>query len=238
MIHIFPGTALYNQAFERGIIKDKIDFLKAGCPLINVSHLSDDEYKDLSSLLYEKNMRPKYQPEIFSVGAAGPDGACKVEMKCNKCGFENSFSANILHWKRILCPQCRQRHYVDPFKKISHSQETMERYFYKNEEIALWGAGEICIKLLDNYSVFGNNNFKVVDISKSRQGYTVCGKEIFSPEIINKENIKTVVIAVVARKNEILGELSMSYPSVEKIYLPDISNQHGSLMMILRELKN
>jgi anaerobic magnesium-protoporphyrin IX monomethyl ester cyclase len=228
MIHIFPGTQLYNYACAHGIIKNKVNYIKEGCPLTNVSRLTDQAYKDLSSLLYETNMCSKYLPEIFSVTDIELNGGCKVEMTCNKCGAQTSFTANVLHVKRMLCPQCMQRHYVDPFQKISHSEETMRNYFENDE---------ICIKLLDNYTIFKDNNFTIVDISKSRQGYTVRGKKIFSPEMINEKNIKTIIIAVITRKDEILGQLSTFYPAVTKIYLPDITKIDGRLALILRELK-
>ena len=220
MIHIFPGTGLYKYACERGIINSRVDFLREGCPLINVSTLRDDEYRDLSSLLYEKNMRARYSPEAFSITTAGA-GECTVQMRCNRCGAEHTFTADALHVTRVLCPRCRQRHFVDPFEKLSHSQDRMERYFGERDSIvALWGAGEICIKLLDKYPMFRGENFLVVDISKSRQGYSVVGKKIFSPGMIDEEKIKTVVATVVKRKEEILRDISSRFPSVERIYLP------------------
>lgn len=236
MIHIFPGTGLYNYACEHGIIKNKVEFLKEGCPLINVSTLTDEEYKTLSSILYEKNMRSKYLPKIFSVKHVDLHGNCIIDMICNKCGTQISLPTNVLHWKRMICPQCKQRHYVDPFEKLSHSQETMGQYFKNDESVALWGAGEICIKLLDKYLAFQKDNYKIVDISPSRQGYSVCGKKIFSPEIINKEKIKTIIIAVVARKDEILSQLDKQYPSVTKVYLPDFEKTDERISFVLKEI--
>ncbi|MEI7811972.1 MAG: cobalamin-dependent protein [Ignavibacteria bacterium] len=236
MIQIFPGTPLYNFACENGIIKNKIDYLKEGCPLVNVSKLTDSEYKNLSSLLYEKNMRSKYLPNIFSVTDIDLNGNCNIEMICNKCGSPTSFIANILHVQMQLCPQCRQRHYVDPFNYISHSQKLMSHYFEKDNCVALWGAGEICIKLLDNYDIFKNDKYKIVDISKSRQGYSVCSKKIFSPEIINEENIKTVIITVVKRKDEIINQLNIRFPSITKVYLPDIEKNGGNISLIFKNI--
>jgi anaerobic magnesium-protoporphyrin IX monomethyl ester cyclase len=236
MINIFPGTPLYNYACMQGIIDNKLNYLKEGCPLVNVSKLTNDEYRDLASLIYEKNMRPKLLPENFTISELNSKGNCKVEMVCNKCSSTRSFTTNILHIKRILCPRCKQRHYVDPFEKISHSKKTMEQYFENDKHVALWGAGEICIKLLDNYPFFIDNKYVIVDISKSRQGYTLCGKMIFSPDMITEEKIKTVIISVVNRKDEILNHLNTQYQSVENIYLPDTEKMDDRIMLTLRKL--
>lgn len=181
-------------------------------------------------------MRAKYPPKVFSVNDVKPDGSCTVKMKCNKCSTENSFVTDILHWNRMLCPQCLQRHYVDPFEFIIHSQERIKKIFNKYETVVLWGAGEICIKLLDNYSIFRNSNFKVVDISRSRQGYSVCGKKIFAPEIINEEKISNVVATVVQRKDEILQQIKNSFSSVSKIYLPGIEKTEDRITLVLKNI--
>ncbi len=91
MINIFPGTPLYNYACMQGIIDNKLNYLKEGCPLVNVSKLTNDEYIDLASLIYEKNMRPKLLPENFTISDLDSKGNCKVEMVCNKCSSHQIF---------------------------------------------------------------------------------------------------------------------------------------------------
>lgn len=48
----YPGTPLYEYACEVGIIKkDEVQFIKDGCPAINVSRMSDSEISWLSEQL-------------------------------------------------------------------------------------------------------------------------------------------------------------------------------------------
>jgi len=233
MIHIFPGTVLYKNALANGILKDPIKFLTDGCPLINVSQLSDQEYRDLSSALYERNMRAKYEPKIFEVNEIKADGSCVATMACNKCGNEMTVNADGMHIQRLSCPVCKQRYYIDPFKKLIGRQPRLTGGFSADDHVVLWGAGEICIKLLDNYPEFKNDKYVVVDSSKSRQGYTVCGKVIYPVEYINEHEIKTVLVTVVRRKDEILRQLA-AFPSVEDIYLPRmevIDNEHAEFKL-------
>lgn len=219
MINIFPGTGLYNYAVSKGIVEDKVKFLTDGCPLINVSKLSDQEYKNLSSNLYERNMRAKYEPEIFKIDHIQEDGNCTAGITCNKCGSDLSFPTDAMHIARLLCEKCNQRYYLDPFKKLLRSPDLPENNYAEQDYVALWGAGEICIQMLDHYSVLHNEKFIVVDSSKSRQGYSVCGKPILPTSFIHEKNIKTVIVTVVKRKKEILRQLS-GFSSIDSIYLP------------------
>jgi anaerobic magnesium-protoporphyrin IX monomethyl ester cyclase len=228
MINIFPGTALYNYACNQGIINDKIKFLKDGCPLTNISTLSDEEYRSISSLLYEKNMRSKYLPDKYFIRSVTNGEQCTAEIICNKCGHIMICDMNILHNKRIVCNQCYQRHYIDPFQKLTHYEYGIKANFENYCSVAIWGAGEICIKLLDMYSIFHDDKYLIVDISKSRQGYTVCGKYIFSPDVINERNIEALLIAVVDRKHEILNVLEEGYASVKHVYIPSVLKMNNN----------
>ena len=235
MINVFPGTALYRYACEQGIIEDRISFLKEGCPLINVSTLSDKEYRTLSSLVYERNMRAKYSPELYAISKIDK-GICECEMTCSKCGAVITYEMDILHIRAINCPSCRQRFYVDPFQRIGRNEEIMEGYLRNERKVAIWGAGEICIKLLDNYSMFYSNKYIIVDISKSRQGYTVCGKGIWAPEEINKMGVESVIIAVVQRKEEIVKVLRTTYPCVKNVYVPRVEAKNGDIVLGLGKI--
>ena len=132
-----------------------------------------------------------------------------------------------MHILQLPCPNCRQRHYVDPFKKLSLPNTLSDDNFTNDERVVLWGAGEICIKMLDNYPVLKNEKFTVVDNSKSRQGYSVCEKKIVSPAFIDEFKVKAVILTVVRRRNEIMRQLA-SHPSIEHIYLPRIRTTEGN----------
>ena len=47
MIISFPGSPLYRRACKNGIIPNPIQFLKDGCPVVNVSRMSNDEFRQL-----------------------------------------------------------------------------------------------------------------------------------------------------------------------------------------------
>jgi radical SAM superfamily enzyme YgiQ (UPF0313 family) len=236
MIQIFPGTGLYKNGCSRGIIEDRVKYLKEGCPQTNVSRLSKEEYISLSSLVYERNMRAKYLPEKYGITAADGNGHVTVEITCDKCGTASSWQMDLLHIKRTNCPNCLQRYYVDPFQKIGHDEAAMRGHFGEEDAVIIWGAGEICIKLLDHYVLFHEEKFIVVDISRSRQGYTVCGKRIMPPGVIGDKQAKSVIVAVMQRKDEVWEELGKKYPTVKRVYLPHVERKEMGFVLRMKQI--
>lgn len=57
MIIAFPGSTLYKRAIAAGIIPDPVRFLQDGCPVVNVSKMSDEEFKRIVERLSEINDR-------------------------------------------------------------------------------------------------------------------------------------------------------------------------------------
>lgn len=57
---VFPGSQIYKVALERGIIRDPVKFLRDGCPLVNMTTMSDDKWSEMKDkvakyrILYEK----------------------------------------------------------------------------------------------------------------------------------------------------------------------------------------
>jgi radical SAM superfamily enzyme YgiQ (UPF0313 family) len=46
-IMTFPGSHIYKEACKRGIIKDRVKFLRDGCPIVNITNMSDSEWHEM-----------------------------------------------------------------------------------------------------------------------------------------------------------------------------------------------
>ncbi len=57
MIIAFPGSVLYKRACESGVIPNPVEFLKDGCPIVNVSKMNDKEFNTLVKQIEEINYR-------------------------------------------------------------------------------------------------------------------------------------------------------------------------------------
>lgn len=57
MIIAFPGSIIYNRACREGIIPDKVRFLKDGCPIVNLTRMSDLDFCAMMDRVEKFNYR-------------------------------------------------------------------------------------------------------------------------------------------------------------------------------------
>jgi anaerobic magnesium-protoporphyrin IX monomethyl ester cyclase len=234
MIIVFPGSFLYKHACNVGIIKDKEKFLRDGCPLVNVSKLTDQEYWDLTSVISELRLHPHVPAQSPRIQKIHPSGECEVEFECRKCGVRSLSTVWFWYGKEIYCPSCNLINYVDPFESATHLQETFSSLLPLEDTIALWGAGGIYYKLANKYDLLSSDKFLLVDADVSRQGLRICKKRVFSPNVILEKGIKSVVITALSRKEDIYANLRRCYPSVENILMPGFDIARDKIIPILQ----
>lgn len=129
-IELYPGTPLYHSAVKRGIIKDRLKFIKDGCPAVNVSKLTDPDALRLSLLMYLLVITYNTVPaEITSCkpSQAMLDGNGKsmqrfnVDVVCPHCK-EPQVHENypLYNKKKWACHKCRRRFDVQPLTQWRH----------------------------------------------------------------------------------------------------------------------
>lgn len=64
MIIAFPGSVLYRRACDSGVIPNSVEFLKDGCPIVNVSQMNDTEFATLVTTIEKMNYR-KYNVKYY-----------------------------------------------------------------------------------------------------------------------------------------------------------------------------
>jgi len=57
MIIPFPGTRLYQYACKKGIIHDEIEYLRMGCPIVNLTSMSEAEFLKMMHRIQQINGR-------------------------------------------------------------------------------------------------------------------------------------------------------------------------------------
>jgi len=57
MVIAFPGSILYKKACQSGVISDPVQFLKDGCPIVNLTQMDNLKFQELVSLVEEINRR-------------------------------------------------------------------------------------------------------------------------------------------------------------------------------------
>ena len=236
MIIVFPGSFLYKHACNAGLIKDREQFLREGCKLINVSKLSDSEYKEVTSLITELRLHPHVPAESFKITDIKLNGECAIDFVCRKCRCKSKAKVPFWFGKEVHCPTCGMINFVDPFQEALHQQDAFMTRAPKDSTIAMWGAGGIYYKLINTYNTLSSENYILVDGSISKQGLKICHKIIHAPEIIKKNKIKSVIIMALSQKNEICDIVRSQYPFVENVYFPDIEKTGDGIVPVLTQL--
>jgi radical SAM superfamily enzyme YgiQ (UPF0313 family) len=98
----YPGTQLYYNALEEGRIKDKISFIKAKCPPLNLTKMSDKQFLQLSRLIQSYDTKYNKLPARI--------------LLCKKEGVDPY--KGILYTIKVECPHC---HKVIEYKNMPKS---------------------------------------------------------------------------------------------------------------------
>lgn len=217
-ITVYPGSYLYEVACSRGIIKDKVQFIKDGCPYINVSQMTDAEYSELTELVnasYSPSSDVLEDARIESTGS----GKVTLHARCPECGTMNA-------WKNqdpfrpenyIYCSHCNRAMNIIP---ADYLDDTVEKKMQtmKEHKIALWPAKNSVKIMTEKIPSLLGDNVYFVDSSKFKQGTSIQGKVIMSPDVIGQEAIDTVILSITTPTVlEIIDEINKKYPTVTKI---------------------
>lgn len=236
MIYVFPGSFIYKYACDTNIIKDREQFLRDGCPLVNVSRLTDAEYQDLRSQITELRLHPHVPAKSFRIESILANSECDIEFACRKCGLQSRTEVSFWFGKEIRCSDCGMINFIDPFQNALHRQGAFSDGLPSDSVIALWGAGGIYHKLMRKYSMLASERFVLVDANSSQKGLTICGKEMHSPDIIWQKNIQTVVITALSCKEDIYASVHGNYPSVEHILIPAFDITKEGIVPVLKQM--
>lgn len=221
MIQVYPGTYLYDYACNNGIIKDKLQFIKDGCPYINVSQLSDKEYLDLGRMVARESWEafPKLYDNI-NIEEHKENYRINIETVCPKCReqlrLERVSTAQI---SVVKCKQCNTKYMLDPYKiYIDNVRKNFENIKKADNKIAFWGANTIFKCLYEDLS---NDlelyNVYLVDTNNLLQGMEFNNHIIQSTDVIRKENISTVFICDYVYETYIKNLIKSKYSDVKQI---------------------
>lgn len=233
MIILYPGSELYHIAVSKGIIRDQVDFIKRGCPVTNVSKMSEQEYRSIELMISMLNQGRTDRLENAEVMHTG-FGKASLLGDCPHCGVRNVWKNQDVFRSlgNIVCESCGTAMNVIPADYVGGQSEENYRTL-QGRKIALWPMTNAVAEFLDiTPSALEENTF-LIDSSKTKQGALYRGKTVYPPSIIDEEQIDTVFVAVTTSvATEIIDELKTKHPSVKHIlFLGDIISDHFQEMV-------
>lgn len=225
LITVYPGSYLYKYACDKGIISDKVQFLKDGCPQINVSKLTDEEYSKLIKNIMEAPMT--LAKVLSAVEVSHIDyktGRLDIAGVCTACRHKNQWVNIKLFTTNFLgCKKCGQRYnMVLPGELRENIDNNINKLLEKFGKLAVWGINYNTADLFKYSKALRNENVYPVDISEMKRKMDLYGKKIFPPEIINTEHIKAAVISIPVYFSQIDGQIRANHKDVKEVI--DICN--------------
>lgn len=223
-ISVFPGSILYQNACHKGIITNEVEYIKKGCPQINVSKMTDEEYKkmmlDITVAINKgKEFIDKGRLEYTRAGLANLTGLCP------HCGKENMwFDREIFRpVSKLICNHCD--HIVDayPLDYLDKNLYLLNFKRIRKYKAALWGIINSVEALYEYIPEAWEENFYLIDSALKKQGIELHGKVIQSPDIIEEKGLDLIIITFTSvAAGSIYRTILEKYPSVKKImYLGD-----------------
>lgn len=119
-IQPYPGSVMYERAVNKGVIKDKMKFIKDDISKTNffnmTDSMSDKEFKELVKTVLKNRIKGiKYTVPLKIIHEKGD--RYELEVKCEHCGeinnYKNTYLRNPKYFTMFtLCRYCMKRFYL------------------------------------------------------------------------------------------------------------------------------
>lgn len=218
LIILYPGSILYQHACQKGIIKDEVQFIKDGCPITNISTMSDEEYRTMALAI---SMLPQERTAVLKDASIGYIGFGKVDYtaRCAQCGEMNTWKALDAFRIRgnIICAHCGHPMHVVIADSIAHHADENFRLL-EQHKIAIWPMVNVVEEMRRAVPSIMADNVYFIDSAKLKQGAQFYNKTVYEPQIIDREQIEIVFITVTTSVATEIIEMIKGFPSVKGIF--------------------
>lgn len=218
-INAYPGTRIYKDAVDNGLISDEKKFLLDNCPVINLSRMSDAECASIQKMILECNHGVSLtQQKLLSFNPETKQTV--VYGRCIKCGTYVK-SENILLFTKdysyIYCPNCGVKHIA----RLPHELEYNLIYNIKSmlenrQKIVLWGVHPGTWSIFNSNEIFKHPDIIFVDSNHLRQNLKITdnNKSIFDPRIFQEEDFNSIVFCYPHLYSSYADSIKSQYPSI------------------------
>ncbi len=219
LIVVYPGSILYQHACQRGIIKDEVQFIKDGCPVINITKMTDKEYREM---VLSIGMLPQGRTDVLRDASIQYVGLGQVDYtaRCPKCGTMNTWKRlDVFRLRRnIICDHCKYSMHIVVADSIKHNADAHFRLL-QDHKIAIWPMVNVVEELFSAVPSIQGDNVFYIDSSDLKQGTKLHNKIIYSPAIIKEEKIDTIFLTTTSNFASEIIQAAKSFPSVKQIFL-------------------
>lgn len=221
LISVYPGSYLYKVALKRGIIKDPVQFLKNGCPMVNVSKLSDQEFADLAAQIDFLPLERKLI-HLNNHSVEIKNNRINLTADCPFCHYRQTWEG-LDAFRRIEynCTNCHKKFEINVYEYLDLTtfSNNILNILKKYKKIGIWPRTSGTYNMIKSVPLLNDPNVFVIDKSVLKQKSSLYIKT-YSPEIIRSENIPCVIINIATNvEGEIERQILRNYPEVKKIWM-------------------
>jgi DNA-directed RNA polymerase subunit RPC12/RpoP len=219
LIKPFPGSYIYQYACQNGIIKDRIQYLKDGCPQVNISKMSNAEFGEIVYQILESSSLLNTPLSVELLGFDSLMGRETVSAVCSKCAQKNIWeNIKLFAIDYIYCSHCGQKYSIPcPPQLRENIDKNIAILLEEYAKVAIWGITLSIKDLFKHSKMLKDPNVFPVDISASKRKTDLYGKKIYAPAILDKEGIRVVVVAVPSHGAQISCQIKENHPKVTEI---------------------
>ena len=220
-VNAYPGSYVYKYAVDKGIIKDEVQFLKDGCPQVNLSKMTDEEQAELAKRILESTYELGEKIQQPTLLSNKDNGRITLSGICKKCKTENVWDNVKLfvggNW--VTCKNCGQQYLPEVPNDLKQILiKNIEKLLSVYGKIALWGITPYTIGLYEKNKLFQNKNIIFIDAAKMKQLIKINGKQIYDPSILLKEkDISTIIFFYPNSLENMSRQIKHSYPHIKNI---------------------
>jgi len=219
LVKPFPGSYIYEYACKNGMIKDRIQYLKDGCPQVNISKMSDDEFAGIVRQISESLSLMDALGSVELLGLDPLMGRETISGVCAKCSKKNIWeNIKLFSIDYIYCSHCGQKYEIpNPPQLRENLDKNISKLLKKYGKVAIWGMTLAIMDLFKHSKILADPNVFPIDISESKRKTDFFGKQIHSPDVLGVEKIPVVVIAVPSHGGQISCQVKENHQGVTEI---------------------
>ena len=214
----YPGTEIYTHALANGTIKDPVQFIKDGCPLVRLSKMSDAEYNWLFQQLASLPRMTHQIPNKTAITNIDfKNSSIDLTGYCVSCNTENKFDKiRLFILETLTCINCGKKHIAPiPEEIVNRINDNVDRLVEKYSELAFWGYNSYFFNLAGKINK--NKQTILVDKSDVRCGLDVSGYTVQNSDVLDSQGIKCVIVTVVQYFAGLKTPIADEYKSVEQV---------------------
>ena len=222
LIVVYPGSYLYKYACKNGLISDPVQFLKDGCPILNLSKLTDAEYAEMATLLDVLPAERELE-RLKDASVMIRNNNVDLTARCPHCNSVQLWEQlDAFRRVELMCTDCYRKFEVSvvDYVDMDNYRSNIRRLLARYKRIAIWPRTISTYNMLKHIPELHNEDVYLVDKSRLKQDGKIFGKCTYAPDIIARKDIPCVIINIPTNvEGEIERTIRRSYPNVKCILM-------------------